>query len=100
MAEILKLSEAQITDELASIPLWQRKHGKLHRELEFTDFVHAFGFMTQVALVAEASTHHPEWFNVYNRVIIDLETHDVGGLSIHDFALARRIDEIAAQLSS
>jgi 4a-hydroxytetrahydrobiopterin dehydratase len=57
--------------------------------------VPAFGFMASVALVAEAMNHHPDWANVYNRVIIDLNTHDVGGISTLDFTLARRINEIA-----
>jgi 4a-hydroxytetrahydrobiopterin dehydratase len=68
--------------------------GKLHRELRFADFVEAFGFMSRVALVAEAMGHHPEWRNVWNRVVIDLTTHDTGGLSTLDVELARRIDQL------
>jgi 4a-hydroxytetrahydrobiopterin dehydratase len=78
------------------LPAWKLVAGKLHRELQFVDFVEAFGFMTKVALVAEAMGHHPEWRNVWNRVSIDLVTHDIGGLSSLDVELARRIDAIEA----
>ncbi len=80
---------------LASHPAWRLAQGKLQRTFVFTDFVQAFGFMTQVALVAEAANHHPEWSNVYRRVQVDLTTHEAGGISERDFALAERIDEIA-----
>ena len=83
--------------DLASLPVtlpnWQLVAGKLHRDLVFADFVEAFGFMTKVALVAEAMDHHPQWSNVWNRVSIDLITHDTGCLSNLDVELARRIDE-------
>lgn len=98
MAQIEKLTDEHIEREFATLTGWSRKDGKLHRELQFADFVEAFGFMTQVALIAESSNHHPEWFNVYNRVVIDLETHDVGGLSASDFELARHIDRLANQM--
>jgi len=71
--------------------------GKLHRQLVFADFVEAFGFMTQVALIAEAMGHHPEWSNVWNRVSIDLTTHDAGGLTALDVTLAQAIDRCAAR---
>ena len=84
------------TSDLASIsttlPNWQLVAGKLHRDLVFADFVEAFGFMTKVALVAEAMDHHPQWSNVWTRVSIDLITHDTGGLSNLDVQLAQRID--------
>ena len=75
------------------------RSGKLHRELRFSDFPAAFGFMAQVALVAEAMGHHPEWSNVWNRVTIDLTTHDAGGLTGLDASLASRIEAIAAASS-
>ena len=91
---IEKLTEEQIESGLATLDGWTLREGKLHRELAFADFVAAFGFMARVALVAEAMGHHPEWFNVYNRVSIDLTTHDAGGISRHDFDLAARIDAL------
>lgn len=91
---IQQLTAEQITAGLADLDGWTLHDGKLHRELVFTDFVAAFGFMTRVALVAEAMEHHPEWSNVYNRVVIDLTTHDAGGISRHDFDLATRIDAL------
>ncbi len=73
---------------------WSLAGGKLRKTYEFKDFGEAFAFMTRVALEAEKMNHHPEWFNVYNKVVIELVTHDVGGISNYDFKLARRIDEI------
>lgn len=95
MAQIVKLTEGEIAQHLAGVPLWSLQGGKLHRQLLFADFSEAFGFMTRVALEAEKLGHHPEWSNVWNRVDIALETHDVGGLSVKDFELAARIDAIA-----
>ena len=86
------LSAAQITSLSTELPLWSLVNGKLQRELRFVDFVEAFGFMARVALVAESMGHHPEWSNVWNRVVIVLTTHDTGGLSSLDVELARRID--------
>jgi 4a-hydroxytetrahydrobiopterin dehydratase len=95
MADRQKLSEVEVRARLPEIPGWELVDGKLHRTFRFASFVPAFGFMASVALVAEAMNHHPDWANVYNRVIIDLNTHDVGGISTLDFTLARRINEIA-----
>jgi 4a-hydroxytetrahydrobiopterin dehydratase len=75
---------------------WTLRSDKLHKEFRFDDFVSAFGFMTSAALVAERMNHHPEWFNVYGTVRVDLVTHDVSGISERDFALARAMDAIAA----
>ena len=86
------LNAAQITSLSSELPLWGLVNGKLQRELRFVDFVEAFGFMARVALVAESMGHHPEWSNVWNRVVIVLNTHDTGGLSNLDVELARRID--------
>lgn len=99
MADLRKLENHEVDAELAGLPGWEMKDGKLHRELRFRDFVEAFGFMASVALVAEAGNHHPEWFNVYSRVVIDLSTHDVGGISARDFELARAIDRLATRAS-
>ena len=88
---------AQLPEQL---PAWTLKEGKLHRELRFADFSEAFGFMTRVALAAEQLNHHPEWSNVWNRVVINLTTHDCGGLSHLALELAQRIDALAGQLGS
>jgi 4a-hydroxytetrahydrobiopterin dehydratase len=90
-----KLSESEIQSALRQRGGWTVVNGKLHREFKFADFVHAFGFMASAALVAEAMGHHPEWFNVYNRVTIDLTTHDAGGISAKDFELAAKLDALA-----
>jgi 4a-hydroxytetrahydrobiopterin dehydratase len=74
---------------------WQVADGKLHKEFRFGNFIEAFGFMTRVALVAEAMDHHPEWFNVYQTVRVDLATHDAGGITELDFALASRVEALA-----
>lgn len=90
-----KLTDAQIQENLAQVDGWTIENGKLHKEFQFDNFVSAFGFMTQLALVAESLNHHPEWFNVYNRVTIDLTTHDAGGISELDFQWAKRADAIS-----
>ncbi|MFM7393443.1 MAG: 4a-hydroxytetrahydrobiopterin dehydratase [Cyanobium sp.] len=89
------LDAASIAALATDLPDWSLVNGKLHREFRFADFSAAFGFMTQVALAAETLGHHPEWSNVWNRVSIDLTTHDTGGLSTLDRDLASRIDRIA-----
>ena len=94
MADRQKLSEAEVRARLAEIPGWELAEGKLHKTFQFASFVQAFGFMSSVALVAEAMNHHPDWTNVYNRVTIALNTHDVGGISALDFTLAKRIEEL------
>jgi 4a-hydroxytetrahydrobiopterin dehydratase len=88
--------EEQINALASALPQWSVVNGKLHRELRFGDFNEAFGFMTRVALIAEAMGHHPEWSNVWNRVTIDLTTHDAGGLSTWDVELAQRINRLLA----
>ncbi len=88
------LTPADIETLTEALPLWSLVNGKLQREFRFVDFSEAFGFMTRVALAAEALNHHPEWSNVWNRVVIELTTHDTGGLSNLDLALARRIDRL------
>ena len=89
-----KLTDAEIQALLPKLDGWNVIDGKLHREYECKDFVAAFGNMTRVALVAEAMNHHPEWFNVWNKVVIDLTTHSVKGISDYDFVLAGKIEEI------
>ena len=89
-----RLSDADVQKHLETVQGWTLKNGKLHKEFECKDFVTAFGRMTQVALVAEWMNHHPEWFNVWNKVVIDLNTHSVQGISNLDFQLAEKINEI------
>ena len=97
--KITKLSDAEIKSRLADLQNWSLADGKLHREYKFSDFVEAFGFMSSVALVAESMNHHPEWFNVYHTVKVDLATHDVGGISDFDFKLAAQMERLATQRS-
>jgi 4a-hydroxytetrahydrobiopterin dehydratase len=89
-----KLSEPEIHSALHKLTGWAVLNGKLHREYKFADFIHAFGFMASCALAAEAMGHHPEWFNVYNRVTVDLTTHDAGGISAKDLELAGKMDAL------
>ena len=90
-----KLSDAEIQENLGHLNGWTVEDGKLHKEFQFDTFVTAFGFMAQLALIAESMNHHPEWFNVYNRVTIDLMTHDAGGISELDFQWAQHADSIS-----
>lgn len=96
MADRQKLSDTDIQARLGSMPGWSVVDGKLHREYKFQDFVHAFGFMASAALVAESMNHHPEWFNVYSTVNVDLATHDAGGITELDFTLADKMEELAS----
>jgi 4a-hydroxytetrahydrobiopterin dehydratase len=89
-----KLSADEIAERLKQLAGWSVAGGKLRRELQFPDFVQAFGFMARCALVAERMNHHPEWSNVYGRVVIELTTHDAGGLTELDFELAKRMTEL------
>ena len=91
--QIARLTDAEVAALLAECPGWTLRADGLaiERELRFADFNSAFGFMARVALYAEKHDHHPEWLNVYNRVQITLTTHDAGGLSARDAAMARAI---------
>ena len=89
------LGPSEIEQALASLDGWEVKDGKLHREFVFASFVEAFGFMTRAALIAERTDHHPEWFNVYRTVRVDLTTHESGGITERDTALARAMNELA-----
>lgn len=94
---IEKLSPAVVAEKLDGLSNWDLSDGKLHRQFKFADFVEAFGFMSRVALLAESVNHHPEWSNVYNRVEIDLTTHDAGGITERDFELAQKINCLLTQ---
>ena len=91
---IAQLTDTERAAALAALPAWTLREDGLAitRIFRFADFAEAFGFMTRVAILAEKADHHPEWFNVYNRVEITLTTHDAGGLSTRDVALAGAID--------
>lgn len=88
------LTADQIQQRLGQNSAWELKENKLYRRLVFEDFVHAFGFMTQIALVAESMDHHPEWANVYRTVDIYLTSHDAGGVSEKDFLLLEKIERL------
>ncbi len=90
-----KLSDEQVTEALADLEGWSREGDKIAREFQFRDFVAALGFITQVGLLAEKANHHPELSNVYNRVTIALTTHDEGGITEKDIALAAAVSERA-----
>jgi len=92
-----KLSSDARRAALAELPGWSEAEGRdaIAKSFRFKDFNGAFGFMTQIALMAEKMDHHPEWFNVYNRVDVTLATHDAGGVSAKDIALARFIESLA-----
>jgi 4a-hydroxytetrahydrobiopterin dehydratase len=92
---IARATESEIQQALAELESWTVENDKLHREYKFGDFVAAFGFMAQAALLAERANHHPEWFNVYSKVVVDLSTHEAGGITQRDFDLAREMEQIA-----
>ncbi len=93
-----KLNDTELAAALDSLPGWTLVNGKMHREYSFADFVHAFGFMATAAIAIEAMEHHPEWSNVWNRVTIDLTTHDLGGITPKDVLLANKLEAIAQKL--
>ena len=91
---MMKLSESSIEEKLKNLPGWSIKKDKLHKEFQFNDFNQAFGFMTRAAMEIEKMNHHPEWFNVYNRIVVELTTHDVGGITDNDVNLARILNSL------
>ena len=91
---MMRLSTEKISEELKNLPGWIIKEEKLHRDFEFEDFNHAFGFMTRAAMHIEKMNHHPEWFNVYNKITVDLMTHDVGGITQNDIELAKILNSL------
>jgi 4a-hydroxytetrahydrobiopterin dehydratase len=95
MTSRVLLAGDALAEAMVDLEGWTVKGGKLHKEYSFDDFVAAFGFMTSAALCAEKRNHHPEWFNVYNRVRVDLSTHDAGGITMFDIELARDFDRVA-----
>ncbi|MFP4004495.1 MAG: 4a-hydroxytetrahydrobiopterin dehydratase [Alphaproteobacteria bacterium] len=92
-----KLTQAERDEHLSGLSGWQPAPDRdaIQKTFKFRDFAQAFGFMTHAALVAEKMDHHPEWFNVYNKVEVTLTTHDVDGLSMRDIELARAMNAAA-----
>jgi 4a-hydroxytetrahydrobiopterin dehydratase len=93
-----KLTDAEIAEAIVELLGWSVVNGKLHREYKFSGFPEAFGFMATAAPTIQKMDHHPEWFNVYNRVVVDLSTHDAGGITHNDFDLAVLLEGIASKL--
>ena len=90
-----RLSESDIASAMSTVPDWTRDGDSITKTFAFPDFVRAFAWMTAVAIRAEAANHHPDWRNVYQRIEVTLSTHDVGGLTELDFALAKEMDALA-----
>ena len=89
---MFRLTEEQIKTELSGLHGWSVVNGKLHKDFVFDDFIEAFGFMCKAAIHIEKMNHHPEWFNVYNKISVDLVTHDAGGITQNDIVLARTLN--------
>ncbi|HJT09805.1 MAG TPA: 4a-hydroxytetrahydrobiopterin dehydratase [Candidatus Nitrosotalea sp.] len=92
---LTKLTEEQIKKELVNLQGWSVVNGKLHKDFVFADFIEAFGFMSRAAIHIEKMNHHPEWFNVYNKIKVELVTHDAGGITQNDVNLARTLNSLA-----
>ena len=90
----MRLSDEDINERLRDIPGWGISNGKLHKEFTFETFNQAFGFMARAAMEIEKMNHHPEWFNVYNRITIELTTHDAGGITQNDINLAKILNSL------
>ena len=92
---MMRLSQTEIDEELKSLPGWSVVNEKLHKEFQFDSFNQAFGFMARAAMEIEKMNHHPEWFNVYNKITIELTTHDAGGITKNDVNLAKILNSLA-----
>jgi 4a-hydroxytetrahydrobiopterin dehydratase len=90
------LTTAELESQLKQLAGWSIQDGKLHKQFQFKDFIAAFGFMASMALVSESGGHHPEWFNVYRTVTVDLTTHDAGGITLKDISWAKAANALAA----
>jgi len=91
---VIRLSAEIIDEELKNLKGWTVVNNKMHKEFEFMDFNQAFGFMTRAAMHIEKMNHHPEWFNVYNKIVVDLTTHDAGGITENDINLAKILNSL------
>jgi 4a-hydroxytetrahydrobiopterin dehydratase len=92
---MIRLTQGDIDEELKNLPGWSVVNEKLHKEFQFDSFNQAFGFMTRAAMEIEKMNHHPEWFNVYNRITVELTTHDAGGITKNDVNLAKILNSLA-----
>ena len=92
---MIRLSQTEIDEELKSLQGWSVVNEKLHKEFQFDSFNQAFGFMTRASMEIEKMNHHPEWFNVYNKITIELTTHDAGGITKNDVNLAKILNSLA-----
>ena len=92
---MMRLSQMDIDEQLKNLPGWSVVNEKLHKEFQFDSFNQAFGFMTRAAMEIEKMNHHPEWFNVYNRITVELTTHDAGGITRNDVNLAKILNSLA-----
>ena len=90
----MRLSEEDINEKLQSLPGWNISNRKLRKDFTFETFNQAFGFMTRAAMEIEKMNHHPEWFNVYNRLTVELTTHDAGGITQNDINLAKILNSL------
>jgi 4a-hydroxytetrahydrobiopterin dehydratase len=91
---MIRLSQIDIDEELKNLSGWNVVNEKLHKEFQFDSFNQAFGFMTRAAMEIEKMNHHPEWFNVYNKITIELTTHDAGGITKNDVNLAKILNSL------
>jgi len=91
---MIRLSQLEIEEQLENLSGWSVVNEKLHKEFEFASFNEAFGFMTRAAMEIEKMNHHPEWFNVYNRITVELTTHDAGGITKNDVNLAKILNSL------
>ena len=91
---MIRLSQEDIDSELKKLSGWSIRNEKLHKEFQFESFNQAFGFMTRAAMEIEKMNHHPEWFNVYNKITIELTTHDAGGITKNDVVLAKILNSL------
>jgi 4a-hydroxytetrahydrobiopterin dehydratase len=90
----MRLSQQDIEEELKNLSGWSVVNEKLYKEFQFDNFNQAFGFMTRAAMEIEKMNHHPEWFNVYNRITVELTTHDAGGITKNDVNLAKILNSL------
>ena len=92
---MMRLSQMDIDEQLKNLPGWSVVNEKIHKEFQFDSFNQAFGFMTRAAMEIEKMNHHPEWFNVYNKITVELTTHDAGGITRNDVNLAKILNSLA-----